>query len=272
MECGRKFSNKKAIKYLNKILRFKTDLEALSYKGLRYSHLFEKEKCYECFDTIFKIEPDYIYGYYYKGLSCIGLNEYSEAIIYFKKVLEIDSDNLEIINEIGRCYFYLEEYDLAFKYFNNVLDKDDTNIPLLLNLSSYFNDLGDYDKSMKYLNKCLKINPNENEAILQMANVYKNKEDYFNALKYINKAIEIDSNMIVFKIVKSLLLAYNNEHELSLQSFKEIDIMNFDDWNLINLYYMDYALALCIMNKHDEALKVYDEYLEKYPKFQMKRL
>ena len=134
IDCARNFSNKKAIKYINKILRFKTDLEALSYKGLYYSNLFEKEKSYECFDIIFKINPDYIYGHYYKGLACITLYEYETAIKCFKKILNIDSNNLEILYEIGDCYLYLEKYDLAFKYFNNVLDKDPENIDSLLDL------------------------------------------------------------------------------------------------------------------------------------------
>jgi len=267
IELSNNYLNKQAINKINKILIFTNNIEALSFKGLYYSYLFEKEKCYECFDKIFKYNPQSIIGYYRKGLANMQLNEYEHAITYFKEILCIDSNHILTLNFIGICYQNLKKYDLALEYFNEILKKNPNDINTLINLGSCYNDLEQYNDSIFCLNKCLNINSNETRAMLEISHVYHDKENYSNALKYINRALKINPNDITLKLSKYLFLAKFNKFELSLQGFEEISKIYFDDWQLINLYYNYYSSALKTMKKYNEALNLYNEYLEKYPNF-----
>ena len=56
-----------------------------------------------------------------------------------------------------------------------------------------------------------------------------------------------------------------DEYDESLQGFEEIKKLNFDNYDAIGRYYSYYAKSLVNMERLDDALKVYDEFLDYYP-------
>ncbi len=258
----------KSINCLDKILFLdKKNNEALILKGIYYTELFDKKNSFDCLNQALDNGLDELEFYYQKALACFYLEEYEMSIQLFDKVLSKIPNHLFSLNKIGYCYLYLEEYDLAYKYFIKVLNRDDRNIDALVNISIYYNDLGEYDDALIYLNKALKINPKDESALLQTANIYKDKNDYKNANKYIDLAIEQNPNDLILKMSKYLFLAGIGEFEESLSGFDNISKLKFDSCSLINRYYLFKGLALELMGKYEDALMVYNEFLEKYDFF-----
>ena len=91
------------------------------------------------------------------------------------------------------------------------------------------------------------------------------KNCFHESLQYLNKVLSIKSDIITTKITKSHVLSYLGEYEESLRGFEEIKNLDFDDYNLIRIYHSYYARSLVNMERLDDALKVYDEFLDNYP-------
>ena len=108
----------------------------------------------------------------------------------------------------------------------------------------------------------------ENVTVLgTMCNAYMYKGDYENALAYADRILKNNPNDILITVMKSKILAELGKFNESLEGFKRVSEMEFDDYDVINDYYRYYGQSLELMEKYDEALKVYDEYLSKYPHF-----
>jgi len=101
----------------------------------------------------------------------------------------------------------------------------------------------------------------------QLCKMHMINGDYENALAYADEILKNNPHDIFIKITKSKILAELGKFNESLEGFKRVSEMKFDDYNLISVYYAYYGQSLELMEKYDEALKVYDEYLSKYPNF-----
>ena len=88
-------------------------------------------------------------------------------------------------------------------------------------------------------------------------------EDYSNALIEINKYIKIDDSF-PFLIYKHSLLADLGHFEVSLKGFERISKIKHDNVKVFNIYYLYYGHALEVMGKYEEAIKIYDKYLDNY--------
>ena len=54
-------------------------------------------------------------------------------------------------------------------------------------------------------------------------------------------------------------------YDESLNGFDEVKKLDFDDYSTVKTYHSYYAKSLDNMGRLDDALKVYDDFLEKYP-------
>ena len=254
------FKIKKAIETVNKALWLdKNNVEALITRGFFYSCLFDKETSFKCFDLAFKNGLKY-HVYFQKARACMNLDEYDLALDYLNKVLDYNCENFDTLNEIGLCYYFSENYDKAYHYFNNLLKIQPDNVEVLINISGCYLELGDFDLAMEYADKALDKNPDNLLGLARKFHIYMENNDYSSALKIINKCIELES-ILPSLIHKYSLLADLGRYEDSLNGFEQIPIKEFDDWAIIHLYYFHYGHALGLMGKYEDAIKVYDEYL-----------
>ena len=60
-------------------------------------------------------------------------------------------------------------------------------------------------------------------------------------------------------------LAYLGDYEKSLNGFENIEKLNFDDYSFSFIFYSSYGSVLEKMKRFNDALKVYDDFLENYP-------
>ena len=84
------------------------------------------------------------------------------------------------------------------------------------------------------------------------------------SLECLNNALSIEDD-IMTKLTKYYVLSYLDEYDESLQGFEEIKKLDFELYNVIKRYYSYYAKSLVNMKRLDDALKVYDEFLDNYP-------
>ena len=97
--------NKKAIKYLDKILYLdKNNIDALDWKGHCYACMHNKTESMKCYDLAFKLLPNSNELMIRKASSYYILEEYELAIKYFKKVYNDNSQDVYILNLIGSSY------------------------------------------------------------------------------------------------------------------------------------------------------------------------
>ena len=149
--------------------------------------------------------------------------------------------------------------------FDKVLENEN-DFWALLRKSSCYSGLKEHDEAIKLIKIILE--PCDNATILGfMCDAYILKGDYGTALRYANKILKINPKEIQVIIMKSKILAELGKFEESLEGFNKVSKMKFDNYKIINMYYSYYMSSLELMGKYDEALKIYDEYLNKYPHF-----
>ena len=257
------YQHAKAIEIVNKVLRFDDhNLYALIAKGSFYSCLFDKENSFKCFDLAFKKGLKY-HVYFHKGQTCRYLMEYDLALDCLNKVLDYHYDGSETLLEIALCYYSFCDYDCALHYFNQLLKEKPENADLLTHIGNCYLYRGDMDLALEYFDKALSIDSNNSLTIFSKYCFYMEKEDYSNALIEINKYIQID-NCFYFLIYKYSLLADLGHFEESLKGFERISKIKHDNVKVFNIYYLYYGHALEVMGKYEEAIKIYDEYLDNY--------
>ena len=259
------YNCRKSIYYLDKILALdKDNVDALLFKGIDYAYLSDKENSMCCFDEAFKIDPGNLKICFKKAIALYHLNEFSLSIELFEKLLEYFPDFVPILNYIGQCYINLDDYDCALRYFNEALRYDEKNIEILVNIAGCYHDLGRYDEALAYLNKSLTFDSKNSLIFAQFSNVYMHTGDYKSANRYIDLALEQQPEDLALQISKNLILAYLGKNTESVEGFQKIKEGYFDDNGIIQLWYLYFGKALNAMGNSDEALKIFDEYLEKY--------
>lgn len=255
---------KKAINYINKILSIdKYNIEALSFKGLYYAHLSDKENSLNCFNVLLDINPNDLAIYFKKGLCCIYLEEYETSIECFNKVLEKDNNHITSLSYKGLAYLYLKEYDKSLIYFDKVLDKQ-PDIYTILRKSKYYSELKLYDDALNCLNKALDDDFNNPIIWAEKSVLYLSKKEYNKALKCANIALEINPNDLYMKIIYYYILANLKEFNESLTGFEQISKIQFDDYGLLTDYYLYYGKTLKLMGKYQDAINLYNKFFEKY--------
>ena len=212
--------------------------------------------------------------------------------------MKIPSELNELLRKKGTCYYRMEEYELAIDCFKKVYNPESPDTYLLDEIGSSYLNWDKYSEALFYFNEILKINENDSNAYAEIGVVYQFQEEHGTAIKYFDIALDIDcenilalvckadsllakgcfsesleclnnalsiEDDIMTKLTKYYVLSYLDEYDESLQGFEEIKKLDFELYNVIKRYYSYYAKSLVNMERLDDALKVYDEFLDNYP-------
>lgn len=256
---------KKAIKYLDKILFLdKNNIDAIAWKGHCYACIQNKSESIKCYDLAFKLQPDSDELMRRKGSSYCILEEYELAINCFKKIYNQNYQDIFLLSEIGSSYLYLGNYPKALFYFNEILKINKNNSDAYKSIGLVYQFQEEHDVAIKYFNIALDIDSENIVALVCKSNSLLTQGFFHESLQCLNKALSVKDD-IMTKLTKSYVLSYLGKFEESLQGFKEIKNLNIDDYSLIRSYHSYYAKSLANMERLDDALKVYDEFLDNYP-------
>lgn len=258
------YRNKKAINYLDKILFLdKNNINAIILKSLCYANMLNRTESMKCYELAFKLLPGSDELMIRKGFSYFILEEYELAINCFKKVYNQNSHDIFLLNCLGLAHLYLDEYSEALYYFNKLLKINGNDAKAYVNIGSVYDFQEDYDTAIEYYNIALDIDSKNTMAFDCKADSLLAKGNFSESLQYLNKTLSIRDDLMT-KLTKYYVLSYLGEYDKSLQGFKEIKSLEFDDYALIRRYHSYYAKSLVNMGRLDDALKVYDDFLENY--------
>ncbi len=108
-------------------------------------------------------------------------------------------------------------------------------------------------------------NPEEAEKLVEAGIVLHDKGDYEGAIKNYDNALSLDKDNLFALIEKSLTLSSLNKFDEVITISKQAIAMHPNS-KLQNIY-VTYGNALDHLKKTDEALKVYDEGIQKFPDY-----
>jgi len=193
--------------------------------GITYSKLKLYEKAIEAYDFSIAIKEDFTSAQINKA-SCYTQNsEYEKAIECYTETLEYDEDDPMIFTFIGECYEKMEQYDRAIYYYRKAILTD-----------NYMPD-----------------------AWFGLANVYYELGMDKEALSYIEEAIEKDSSNYEFYHLRGDILIQLGNSIAAILDYEKVLEHNSEDEEI----YIDTALAYQDMNDIEEAIKVFQEGIDK---------
>lgn len=267
-ECYSSFRNKKAIEYVDKALFLdENNVECLLSKGLFYSALFDRENSFKCFDLAMEIEPNSCNILYQKGLALMNLDEYDLALDCFEEILNFDSDNIDVLRQVGLCHYYMEDYCNSIIVFQRIMSFCPNDLDSIICISGCHVGLNDFENALKYVDYALDIDNMSSMALSRKSDILSKMGDYHAAINLMDRCLELNPDNLSYQISRCSLLVSIGSFEEALIGFEKVHDTYFDDYNLVDLFYLKYGQALQRMGKNDEALVLYDEFLIKYEEF-----
>jgi len=269
MENRHLFRYKKAIKYLDKILFLdKNNIDAIIWKGYCYACMYNKSESMKYLDLASELLPDSDELLIKKGICYSIMEEYELAIDCFKKVYNPESPDTYLLDEIGSSYLNWDKYSEALFYFNEILKINENDSNAYAGIGVVYQFQEEHGTAIKYFDIALDIDCENMLALVCKADSLLAKGCFSESLECLNKVLSMNNditNDIMTKLTKYYVLSYLGEYDESLQGFEEIKKLNFDNYDAIGRYYSYYAKSLVNMERLDDALKVYDEFLDNYP-------
>lgn len=265
--------DKEALDYFNKAtlkVRNNHDMKKLlSRQSIAFINLKMEEKSLECLENLLKIEPNNIDSLLSKGVVLFKQKRFKKSIEVFDKILEHDSNNFSAQYNKSTALYELKEWDNALTSFNNALKINSSSkyekkiYGFIENI--YFNkglinmNNKEYQEAIDNFHNVLKINPENSETLELNAQTQFFNGELEESLSCIEK---------YFKINKQL-----NEKLLALKGIVLSEKRNFDDAIMIFDEYLNsypkeiFVLknkAYCLrqLKKQKECLKIYDKILK----------
>jgi tetratricopeptide (TPR) repeat protein len=113
---------KKAIEYLNEVIKLKPDLaEAYNNRGNAYSDLGQYQRAIEDYNEAIHLKPDNAFAYNNRGLAYRDLGQHQHAIEDYNEAIRLKSDNAFAYNNRGVTYGDLGQYQRAIEDYNETI-------------------------------------------------------------------------------------------------------------------------------------------------------
>jgi tetratricopeptide (TPR) repeat protein len=191
-------------------------------------------------------------------------NQNNTSLKYIEKGLESYANNVELINLKALNFYYKEDYITAAKWFEKLISLGESSQFIHEKLSFCYAQDSEYKKAIEQGELAIKYDPKNSTNLYIQGQLYERLQDFPNAEKYISMALELMDQPLDAEYT-SLALIYNKQKKYkdgieSLQKALKENPSNFSaQFYLVaakEKYYADY----------DSKIKVYEVFLEKYPK------
>ena len=232
-------------------------------RGIINYELNKKEESLNDFNLAIKIDPTGEDNYYQRAMAYFyPEGKYEKALIDYKKALEIDPDDEYNFFNVAYTYYDLEQYDNSLKTYNEYLEKFGDNEIVFNNIALIYQyDLKNYEKALEYFNLALEIKPQEILYYSNRAELYNNYLDEKDkAINDYNTVIKLDSLQSKAFHKRGEIYYSKNKFDLAIEDFRKA--IKIDDTN--SEYYFDLALTYGVIEKFENELSTYVQYLEKF--------
>lgn len=256
--------------------------------------LYEKDKNYHKSIEIYKLilakNKEHLQSMIHLAFILQNAREYKRAFKYFQFALKIDPNLPAAHFGLGRIYQAMRNFTDAESHYLQCALSDRDNYRPYFHMGVIFLETQNYHKAKEMFIKSLELKPDHTLSRVGLGNVYYEEEDFISAEKEHSIAYNSTDNklqtVLSYANTLSALHKYDKAIGLYLQALKLDDDISDVHYSLGNAYYMtdhydeaiihyvkslklekgkkpeaytNLANALCIKNRHKEAIKCYKE-------------
>jgi len=200
------------------------DVAALANRGETYRHMGKYEQALADFDRAIALDEKNASAHAVCGIIHLGMGRYDEALADFDRAIALDEDYAWAIANRGVVYGLIAKYEQALADFDRAIALNEKDKDAIANRGETYRRLGNNDSAIKDFTLALELDPKDSYCLHRRAAIYLSVGN--------TEAARAD-------LARAMTLPLKNA---------------FD--------FRDRAVALVLLNKEDEAIKMLREALE----------
>ena len=197
--------------------------------------------------------------YFLKGKKLANSKQYESAAEAFQQSVSSDPEFARGYVELGSTLLTLKKYDEAESAFKKAASIEDDSCASC-GLGTLYHQMGKNKEAEVALKHAIKLDPKDSCAYDQLGRLYYDQEDYAKAIETFNEKVKIKPNAVTYHFLGNSTY-FSGKFEESLVFYEKAASLNptYPD------FYSDYARAFNRLNRHKEALEVYERGLRIEP-------
>lgn len=233
-------------------------------KGKLYLREENTSKAIECFNKCLEIDSGSSDAYC--GLAFIYLNkgEASEFISYIEKALNVDPNNQWACTMLVNNIVETHDKDSLLEFLNEHFDKILNYGQIYASLADHYSNSGNSEAEIYFREKAVDCDSNNDQLHLSLAKTYLVRGLFDRATESIGNALELnDHSYSIYECSGDIEFQKGNYPRARLQ-YANANNLNTTPNGLVKI-------GICYEKENmiDEAVKVYRESLQNYPKHEL---
>ncbi len=204
------------------------------------------------------------------GRFALAKRDYDTALKMADIGLAIYNKSKELTSLKAQTYYWQEDYFHAKEWFLKRLTLGESTQFIYEKLSYCYERNYEHTKAIEYLQSALKFDPQNGDNLYLIGRQYSLMDDFVNAEKYFKQALEILDEPLD-REYSSLASALNRQEKYNeaIKAYRRALQQNPN--NTFAPFFIAHTKAQ-LFEAIDAKIKVYDDFIKKYPKNSMKKM
>jgi len=197
--------------------------------------------------------------YYFKGKRFASYRQYEAAADAYQQSLKSDPEFARGYIELASTLTVLERYDEAEAAFKKAAAIEDDSCASC-GLGMIYRQKGKTKEAETTLRHAIQLDPKDTCAYDQLGRLYYDQENYPKAIESFSERIKIKPNAVTYHFLGNSTY-FSGKFEESLKFYEKAASLNptYAD------FYADYGRAFNRLNRHKEAIEIYERGLRVEP-------
>jgi tetratricopeptide (TPR) repeat protein len=197
--------------------------------------------------------------YFFKGKQLANALQFEAAADAFQQSVNSDPEFTRGYIELGSTLRTLKKYDQAETAFKKAASIEE-NSCASCGLGIVYHQTGKNKEAEVALKHAIQLDPKDSCAYDELGRLYYDQEDYAKAIEAFNERVKIQPNAVTYHFLGNSTY-FSGKFEESLVFYEKAASLNptYPD------FYSDYGRAFNRLNRHKEALEVYERGLRIEP-------
>lgn len=257
--------HEEAFKLFNELIDYDYSNPNYHYElGLIFEELKESFKAQSSFLNAYELDEMHQRAIYKLAKFQLKKRNHKVSLEYINVGLKSYENNTLLISLKAQNYYYQHNYKKAITYFEKLLKLGKSSQFIHKKLSMSYEKTYDNKKAIEHLKLALEFDGNDVATLYRLGYLYKEEENYEGAKKYMELSLKLQDLPLDDEYVQ-LASVYNylKQSQKAIGTFKRALKENPSN---------EYAIFLLVHTKAnfykdlDAKIKLYDTYIEKYPK------
>ena len=216
------------------------------------------------YEEAYKLDPNHLKAINQIGRYALVKRNYDMSLKMANRGLTIYRKSKELTSLKAQTYYWQEDYFHAKDWFLKRLTLGEPTQFIYEKLSYCFQRNYEHLGAIKYLEKALEFEPKNGTNIYLIARQYAFMDDFINAEKYYKQALEIlDKPLDVEYANLASTLNRQKKYKEAVETYKQA--IKENSKNNMNLFLLAHTKVQYYKDM-DAKIKVYEDFIEKYPK------